>query len=208
MKTTAILLSAATFWIAWGSSAHASLIDNSTVSITDLATPFSGTYAGSNAIDTDGDFELTDYASNRLAANTFIDFDFGQTLTFTKVEYTDRVTSTGPQGSFTGGLSDFVSGFDLIFSTDATFGNIDDVVVSTTNIQTPTNPSTPADFTTSVSINSINARYLRWDVTAAPNLSAAGASNFNFYAIPEPASVVLIGLFTTGIWIRRRFFID
>lgn len=187
-----------------GSVDAAQIVDNSTVTITANYTEYSGTYVAGNALDTAVGFELTDYATFQGGSKTFIDFDFGELLTFSRVEFTDRVTSGAGQGNFSGTTGDAVTGFDLIFSTDSNFGDNADVTVSTTNIVVPTNPLTPADLTTVVPINSVIARYLRWDVTAAQNLANSGASNFAFYIIPEPASAALLALGSLAILGRRR----
>ncbi len=181
-------------------------VDVSSVDILAAAQEFDGTFPVANVIDRDSGYEFSDYASNAQGTDTFIDFDFGENIQFEEISYVDRVTSGGAQGSFAGGTLDFVTGYNYIFSTDATFGNGDDVVVSITGLTAPSSPSSPADFTATTNIASINARYLRWDVTSiAGGSTNTGASNFEFYTVPEPAhATLLLGLIVIGAGLRRR----
>ena len=169
-------------------------------SIIASAPAFSPAFDVSLALDGD---PFTDYAAAGQGANTFIDFDFGESTLITGVEYTDRTSSAVPQGSGGGGPADNVQLFDLIFSDDAIFGNADDTSFT---FQSP-------DFaeTQLLSINNgegIQAQFLRFDVvqTAGANPGAGEFAFFTVEAVPEPASIAiwsLIGLCLAGFGYYR-----
>jgi hypothetical protein len=160
-------------------------------------------YGVDNALDGN---PLTDYASAGQGVNTFIDFDFGDSTLLTRIEYTDRTSSGGANGSNAGGSGDNVTAFNLIFSDDAIFGNADDTLL---NILSPGFANTD-----SILINGgdgIEAQFLRFDVVST-NGANVGAAEFAFFttiaAVPEPASIVLwsllgVGAIGVGIWRRR-----
>lgn len=96
-----------------------------------------------------------------------------------KTNFFDRIPS-----------GDKVTAFDMIFSQDATFGNLDDTTRSYTG-------STQSD-----EFTGIEARYVRWDVTAGSgNL---GISEMRFYIVPEPSSAAMLGLACLALIKRRR----
>jgi hypothetical protein len=187
--------------------AHGSIINNTTISILGTSTAAYSGYPATDALDGGPNYQNTDYASNGGGASTRLDFDFGVAHTFTQILYTDRVTSGGGNGSFVGGLFDFVTAFDYVFADDASFTSIVGTVSVTRSA--PSSPTSPADFLTTTSIPNYTARYLRWDVTAA-NGANPGASNFEFHdnvasSVPEPGTGLLAGVvLLLGVFTYRR----
>lgn len=137
----------------------------------------------------------TDYASNAQGTNTFIDFDFGAPTLIARVDWTDRRTSGGANGTAVLGPNDNVTQFNLIFSQNNIFGDGDDVVQSV---------SSPACCDTqNILINGgagITAQFVRYDVTAiAGSATNDGAAEFAFFgpaSVPalSPKALVLLAL--------------
>lgn len=129
-----------------------------------------------------------------------------EAIRFGRVE-TQSGLWAGDDASRIGGTQDFTTGFDLIFSTNAVFGDADDVIVSSGSIAIPVAPSGYDDFATTISIPGITAQYLRWDVTATTGANP-GANAFVFAgsAVPEPGSWVsmIAGFGLVGAMRRRR----
>lgn len=152
---------------------------------------FDPTWAATNAQDENLD---TDWASASQGTAAYADFNFGAPVRITQLVYTDRRNSGGSNGAPAEmGCTDDVTSYDLIFSTDSTFGNGDDVTQSVTS--TTCVAATPASFVDTVSINGGNgylAQYVRWDVTgsAGPN---TGAAEFEFYTNGADLSITKVG---------------
>ena len=92
---------------------------------------------------------------------------------------------------------DRVTGFDLILSQNATFGDGDDIVKSYTN----SNMAMGDVFGAPVS-----ARYIRFDVTSnlgGPSANT-GISEIVFYQVPEPAGLALLALGISVMVTRSR----
>lgn len=160
------------------------------VSVLGSATPFSANYAASNAIDgivgrTSGAGLTPEYASQGLGLATFLDFDLGAIRPVAGFDYFDRPAA-----------ADRVSGFDMIFSTNTTFGDGDDIKLPFAN----TGMALSAEFA------SINARYVRYDVTATSGGSVNnGLSEIVFYAaVPEPSVSITALAALAGFALRRR----
>lgn len=119
------------------------------------------------------------FSSNGDGTNTFVDFDLGYGDGVTGFDFFDRTRPDTGVGT--------VTGFDLIFSVDSTFGNADDVTRSYAKAGTA--------IALSDSFAPISARYVRYDVTALnnPGFPNVGGSHFTFY-VPEPSAAVLLGL--------------
>ena len=147
-------------------------------SIINSAQAFNADWAASFA--QDGNLS-TDYASLTLGANTFVDFDFGKEVHLTDATFTDRKSSGGANGSGANGPYDNVTAFNWIFSSDSTFGNGNDVVVPVTSSACCDTINTPLG-----GGNGINARYVRYDVTATQGANV-GAAELSFSGT-EPGS--------------------
>ena len=158
-------------------------VESSTVTIID-ASPVASGFTIASAIDAN---PLTDYV-NTGGPGAFLDFDFGAPVRLGQVVYTDRVTSGGGNGTFYGGVSDMTTAYSYTISIDDNFTNgdgiTDDVQVTLTGIPTPIDPKQPSDFSTSLQLPGIAARYLRWQVAESLG-SDVGASNFAFYLLDE-----------------------
>lgn len=158
------------------------------VSVIGSATPFNASYGAANAVDgiigrQTGAVVQADYASASLGVDAYVDFDLGAIRPVAGFDWIDRIHN-----------ADRVTAFDLIFSQDDVFGNGDDIVQSYTN----GGVALGAEFAP------INARYVRYDVTAA-NGPNTGLNEILFYqAVPEPS---VAGLIAAGLWCaagRRR----
>jgi PKD repeat protein len=120
----------------------------------------------------------TDYASAGTGANTYIDFDLGSVQDIVEVQFTDRRSSGGANGSGTGSGADAASRFNLIFSTDAVFGNADDKIVSANSEGPLRDTRVRANYGAG-----IPARYVRYDVVQMfGNGVNTGAAEFVFKA--------------------------
>ncbi|MEG3436669.1 PEP-CTERM sorting domain-containing protein [Pannus brasiliensis CCIBt3594] len=167
--------------------------------VIDSTPSFNSSYDVSFALDNN---LLTDYVSLGGDVNTFIDFDFGSSVLISRVDYTDRASSGVSNGTGGGGDFDNVTSFDLIFSSDSIFGNLDDTIVS---VNSPGYANTDVVFINGG--NGITARYLRWDVTSVLNSgSNSGAAEFDFYtSTPEPSIIAgLLAVSSIGIFSRKR----
>ncbi|HWB03656.1 MAG TPA: discoidin domain-containing protein [Verrucomicrobiales bacterium] len=155
------------------------------VSIFGSATAFNGNYAATNAIDGEigrstaaGD--TPEYASQSLGLGAFVDFDMGAIRPLSGFDWFDRPAA-----------ADRVTGFDMIFSQDAVFGNGDDI----------TRPYTNSGMALGDTFAPINARYVRYDVTASGAGLNTGLSEIYFYQVPEPSSAALL---LAGVLLMRR----
>ncbi len=161
-------------------------------SIIGSATPFNSDWAASYVLDENLN---TDYASQALGANTYIDFDFGKSVRITEVTFTDRRSSGFANGTGGGGGCENVTAFDLIFSQDPTFGNGDDVRVPVSS------PPCCDTVTTPIAGSGLTARYLRYDVTAVtggcPN---PGAAEFSFRGYDEAVGPPLVTTPSATAW--------
>ena len=190
------------------STVNADDIDFSHITIVDNAVPFNASFDISNVPTNSAALPATDgfgYASQGLAADTFIDFMFDQSYVFSNVTYVDRLHS-GADETTIGGTLDFVTDYEIIFSENATFGDGDDTVVSVGTLTPPAAPSGLDDFVSSTAIPDVTAQYIRWDVTATLGANP-GAHAFTFDGVvPEPSTLfgLMAGLAAICAWRRRR----
>src|SRR6185436_15656326 len=108
--------------------------------------------------------------SASLGAGTFVDFDLGAPSLVGGFDFFDRPAD-----------EDRVTGFDLIFSANAIFGDGDDITRSYVN----------ANMALGDEFAPISARYVRFDVTGNNGLNT-GISEIMFYQVPEPSTVALL----------------
>ena len=170
-----------------GGTAVAQPIDNETVTIMDSFQAFNG-YDVEYVLDTDEDLRfLSDFASQGGSDETYIEFDFGQSHTFTEIIFTDRVTSGGGNLGWVGGLHDYNTLFSYTFSVDDDFTNgdgvTDDIVIEV-EPEEPFEDPVPQDqlelLQTTTPIPNISAHYLRWDILETYGANP-GAADFEFH---------------------------
>ncbi len=165
-------------------------------------------YADSNAIDTGGGSNVSDWASFSQGTASKLNLDLGSIYTLSTSTVTDRVTSGGGNNGFVGGLFDFTTQFSLQAFTDATFTTaIGGPLIF--NHTAPIAPSVPTDFALTVGLGGLTARYLQYSVLAA-NGSNPGLSDIVFEGsapgVPEPAAwaLMIAGFGIVGTAMRRR----
>jgi hypothetical protein len=156
------------------------------VSIFASANAFNGDFAATNAIDGDigrssGPGDKPEYASASLGLAAFVDFDMGSVRPISGFDWFDRPAA-----------ADRVTGFDMIFSQDAVFGNGDDII----------RPYTNSGMAQGDTFAPINAQYVRYDVTNSAGGLNTGLSEIFFYQVPEPSSAML--LLSGALLFRRR----
>lgn len=171
-------------------------IDPATITITDSFAAFPG-YGVANVLDNN---PATDYAAQGGGAQTFIDFDFGAPTGVGSTTVIDRTSSGGANGSLRLGNFDKVTRYELIFSNDPSFsaGN----TVFKVDSPAASNPTSPANFTTTTQTQAL-AQYVRYQVIAAAG-DNPGAAEVQFFAVPEPAGLSVLGLAALGLLARRR----
>ncbi|HJQ39266.1 MAG TPA: PKD domain-containing protein [Thermoanaerobaculia bacterium] len=129
---------------------------------------------------------VTDYASQGAGTNTFIDFDLGSVQNVVEVQFADRRCSglTNNCPGYGGDDTNTASQFDLVFSTDAVFGNADDQRYPGISGGRWGDSQVRPNFGAG-----IPARYIRYDVTFMHSGgSNAGAAEFVFKVRPPGAS--------------------
>ncbi len=175
--------------------AFAQVIDNATVSLKDFYESYPG-YDVDFVLDGEPDRYLSDYASRGGGVDTFIEFDFGKSYSFSKITMTDRVTSGGPNFQFVGGLFDLVTSYSYVLSKDADFTNGDgkaDDVEFVVEVEPPAESPVPEDMLellqSTATIPNVEARYVRWSILAT-NGQNPGANDFEFYGTPIGAGLV------------------
>jgi hypothetical protein len=140
--------------------------------ITAAATPYNASFVAANVFDNNSQ---TDYASQSLGANTFIDFDFGTPTTVSHFYHKNR------------SAADTIGASQLIFSNDPTF--------ATGTFAVPITHTDQVNAVTyALQFGPQTARYVRWDVTAAGPGNNQGANEIaflnltgNYAQISDPA---------------------
>lgn len=155
---------------------------------------------------------LTDWASNSQGAGSYLNISFDAAYDLSAVSVTDRVTSGGMNGSFTGGVTDFTTQYSLTVYSDAMFATpVGTPLVF--NKMVPGAPSSPADFLNVQTLGGLTAQYVRYTVLQAGSSNNPGLSNIGFEGtlsvapgVPEPANWVLLiaGFGFIGVASRRR----
>lgn len=128
------------------------------------ATPFNASYAAANAVNGNaGRGTGLEYACLSLGAGMYVDFDFGTSQPISGFDFFDRIPTV-----------DRTSAFNLIFSSDAVFGNAGDVTLSFTSGQT--------GWGFAREFSPVNARYVRFDATTTNSASNnSGIQEIVFY---------------------------
>lgn len=153
------------------------------VSVLGSAAAHSAPYVAANALNgLVGRVGGLDYASAGLGNGAYVDFDLGGVRSVRGFDFFDRVHA-----------ADRVTGFDMIFSQDDIFGNGDDILRSYTN----------AGIALGDEFAGINARYVRYDVTASSGANTGLGEVIFYQAIPEPSVAASLAL-ALGAWAARR----
>lgn len=156
-------------------------------SVVGSAPEFSAFYGVNNAVDglvgrsTGAGERGPEYASAGQGVDTYVDFDLGSQVLVGGFDFFDRPAD-----------EDRVTGFDLVLSGNATFGDGDDVVKPYLNPGMAAGDVFPG----------VSARYVRFDVTSALG-NNTGISEIVFYQVPEPSA---LGLCAAGVvaLLKRR----
>ena len=158
------------------------------------ATPFNGSFALANAVNGDAGRSGAagiEYASLSLGPDMFVDFDMGSVKPIAGFDFYDRFGAPPGLGF---ALVDRVNSFDLIFSNDPTFST----VIATRSF-------TPGSWGYSDQFAPINAQYVRFDATSTANFNSnSGIQEITFYAVPEPATGLLVLCGAAAAFRRRR----
>lgn len=155
------------------------------------ANPFGPNFVAANALNGiagRGNGPGVEYASN-TGTNMFVDFDMGAIQNLSGFDFFDRIA-----------VVDHIGSFDLIFSNDPTFST----TISTRSYTKGASgaPGT-GPWTLSDNFTPVSARYVRFDSTSAAAVGGnLGIGDMVFYAVPEPASALMLG--AAGLLLARR----
>jgi hypothetical protein len=141
-----------------------------------------------------------EYASAGQGANTFVDFDFGAPRQIDAFDLVNRP-----------GATDRVTGFNLTFSADSTFGDAGDTTVGVSQDYTGVGSGVYSGTLTSFAPQT--ARYVRWAVTSTAGSTAPnqGAAEMRFRSAGgstrlAPGAVTVVGSATpfSGTYVASR----
>jgi hypothetical protein len=150
--------------------------------------PYGMTNATNNVVGSGG-YSNIEYASLAKGADTYIDFDMGETVPITGFDVLQRLAA-----------ADHSTSFDLIFSDDSDFKS----EPITTLSYTYTEIGDTDAWTETDQFDAISARYVRYDVTGASGSTNDGISEMTFYTVPEPATMSLLAIGALALLKRRR----
>jgi hypothetical protein len=182
----------------------------------------SSQYPGYPATDAVDGNPNTDWANNSVGAGSWIELDLGGAYSLATAYVTDRVTSGGTNGSFTGGLFDFTTQYTLqAYSNNSFSSPLATFVVSPTYppAGTVNEPSAPLPglyclslscFQTTVGLGGIVAEYWKYTIVSQNDSQGtynnAGLDDIHFSTTPLPAALPLFagGLGLIGFFGARR----
>lgn len=151
-------------------------------------------YSAADAIDTGSNHLVTDWATNGGGVGGYLDITLPTMELLESVELTDRTTSGGVNGAYSGGTTEFTTEFELQAYTSSAFTTLVGAPVVFTKT-VPVSPASPAAFAFTGSFpTGLNAEYLRYTVMAVDgsttnHTAAVGLANIYFETVPEPSSL-------------------
>jgi F5/8 type C domain len=154
-------------------------------------------YEANFAIDTGPGSAVTDWANNGVGAGSWLQLNLGAVYSLADAYVTDRVTSTGPNGAFAGGLNDFTTEFKLQAYTDGTFSTPLFPAVFFSPQFPPNCNITPSCFLSIVSLGGLSAQYIEYTIVSQNEslgtFNNAGLSDIHFLtAAPLPPTWTML----------------
>jgi len=148
-----------------------------------------GTFDVSHVFDDDRNSNYgTEYASATQGVNTFIEYDFGSTVTIGGMSHINRNTN------------DAIDQSRLIFSSDATFGNGDDTSIVLDHLAQTGSQSNEFRFAP------MDAQYVRWEmVSVSGPTNNQGSRYIRFHDASEVGRHDMTHIATTGNFDNNTF---
>jgi hypothetical protein len=193
MRMSKLISGVALAMILAGGSAQASVIYPTSA----VASSSYPGYEANFAIDTGPGGADTDWANHSVGAGSWLQLNLGAVYSLADAYVTDRVTSTGPNGSFAGGLNDFTTKFELQAYTNGTFSTALGPAVFFSPQFPPNCNSSPSCFLSIVSLGGISAQYIEYTIVSQNEsqgtFNNAGLSDIHFLtATPLPATWTML----------------